>query len=348
MVFSSLAGKEVRCVKCQATFTVPQPQAQTPPGPKAATPQAAASPTGQGAKTATDRHLKWLADNMIEIVCPHCRLAYPISKSFTGQYMACPRCRQKFIISPQGHAMTNQSPYERFLEDKAAVRAVVAAAMALILVLLISLFVSSSRKSYLIGTLRAVYTIPNYEINLTSAPKVHFVHKVNDGSRKCPAVAYVHVAHPKTGMEFDRMLCRVDGVWSPTYYQRLLDEAALRALENLESGRREYSSVAFDEMVSRMFGQEASSYAEMYNRIPVAVNEEVMLKNASIPAYDQLTHGNDWSDFFNSAYSYDEEEGDDEDFEYPDYRERYYLAHAVVYPEQANELLRKRLIKEMP
>lgn len=348
VVFSSLAGKEVRCVKCQASFTVPQPQAQTHPGTTTAASQAAAaSPAGQGAKAATDRHLKWLADNMIEIVCPHCRLVYPISKSFTGQYMACPRCRQKFIISPQGHAMTNQTPFERFLEDKAAVKAVVAAAMVLALIVMISVFFSSSRKSYLIGTLRAIYTVPNYEISLISAPKVHFVHKVNDGSRECPAVAYVHVAHPKTGMEFDRMLCRVDGVWSPTYYQRLLDEAALRALESMESGRWEYSnysSDSFDEMVSRMFGQEASSYAEMYNRIPAAINEEPMLKNASIPAYDQLTHGNDWSDFFNSAY-YDNEE---EDFEYPDYRERYYLAHAVVYPDQANDLLRKGLIKEMP
>lgn len=350
VVFSSLAGKEVRCVKCQAFFTVPQPQSQTAPRPKPVAPQTAAadSPADQGAKAATDRHLKWLADNMIEIVCPHCRLAYPISKSFMGQYMACPRCRQKFIISAQGHAMANQNPYERFLEDKAAVRAVAAAAMVLVVLVLMSVILSSSRKSYLIGTMRAIYTIPNYEVSLIRTPKGHFVHKVNDGSRKCPAVAYVHVAHPKTGMEFDRMLCRVDGVWSPTYYQRLLDEAALRSLENMESGRREYSSVAFDEMVSRMFGQEASSYAEMYNRIPEAVNEEVMLKNASIPAFDQLTHGNDWSDFFNSAYSDSEEEEDDENFEYPDYHERYYLAHAVVYPDQANELLRKRLIKEMP
>lgn len=337
VVFSSLAGKQVRCVKCQATFTVPPPP--TPPGQSAPVPSA---PAGPAAKNSTDRHLKWLADNMTEIVCPHCRLAYSVSKAFIGQYMACPRCRRKYIISPQGHAVDHQTPIEHFLEDKTAVRAVAAASIVLVLIVLMAVFVGSSRKAQLLGTMRGTYPVPKYEVSRIKAPKVHYTHKVSDGSQKCPTVAFVHVAHLQTGLEFNRMLCRVDGVWGPTYYQRLLDEAARRYLDDMETGRQHYGS-GFDDMVSQMFSQEASNYGEMYNRIPQVINEEEMLKKASIPALEMLTHGNDWTDYF---YSYDEDE--DEDFEYPSYRQPYYRAHAVIYPDQAYDLFHKGLISQMP
>jgi|GEM_PF-4502413 hypothetical protein len=343
VVFAGLAGKQVRCVKCQTSFTVPPAQApadrnkpdQTRPKGSPASP---ADKEAKGSKGSADHYLKWLAEQMTEIVCPHCRLVYPISKSFIGQYMACPRCRRKFVISPHGHALVHQSPYERFMEDKAAVKAVVVASAVLVLIVLVSILVVSSRKSYLLGSLRGAYPAPKYTLSQIKTPKVDFVHKVYDGSRKCPAVAYVHVAHPKTGMEFDRMLCRVDGVWSPTYYQRLLDEAAVRYLEDLESG--DYRSFDLNDMIDAMLGDGTARYGEAYNRAP---DQEAILKKSSISAYDQLTHGNDrsYSGFF-------DDEDEDEDFEYSSYQDRYYLAQAVVYPDQAYELFRKRLIKEMP
>lgn len=340
VVFSALIGKEVRCVKCQISFTVPQSAQAAAPDPA---PAAAEKPVTGGSPA---RYQKWLADQMLDISCPHCRFRYPISRAYIGQYMACPRCRDKFIISPHGHAMVSKTPFDRFKEDKGAVRAVAVAAGLLLLVFIIYLFASSARDSQLIGSLEATYSAPNYRIKAIDVPRRtdDLVEKVSDGSRECPSVARVQISHEPTGMEFNRMLCQADGVWGPTYLQHLMDEAALRYLEQMESGFSNFSDGPdVGDLATRMLSNSANdTYGKVSNRFSEVFNEEEKLKTAIVPAFSMLTKGNDWNDF----NLYNDDDGDD--FGFSGYTARYYLAHAVMYPDQAEELYREGLIRQRP
>lgn len=253
----------------------------------------------------------------------------------------------QFATPPGGPGMNQPESVEDFPEDKPGNKAVAAGMVALAVILLVSaIFLTSSGKSSLVSSLRFTYPSPNYEISTVKAPRgslVHrdYVHKIYDGSRKCPSVGYVYIVHQKTGMEFERVLCKAGGGWEPTYYQRLLDEAAVRHLDAMESGYQNYG-FGFGNMVEQMVGQEASNRAELYNRIPEVFNEEEMLRTAVIPALSMLTRGGDFSDL--ELFDDDESEG----FESPDYDVIFYLAHAVVYPDQGAELYGAGLIREMP
>lgn len=370
-------GQRIRCAKCQAVFTlapleapgVPRPEpaaipSASPPVQAGGRPPAGQHPAGAAAapeppglnqaETPPDSgpsHPQWLAAAMLEVGCPHCRGTIPLSRTFIGSYLACPRCGQRFVVGPDGTAQPPEPPlHRRLLKDPRFIRLVAGVAAAVILIAVISLVVNSRRESRLLRALAAVYPAPNYVLTPIKAPKKdRTVHKTADNSKQCRA-AWVQVAHTPTGMAFNRVMCESEGRWQPTFRQTVADRVAADYIGLLDDG----PSGGFDvgELPWTVFDPNARNHNELYNTAEIP--EERRLARQFGPALDALTSGREAPADPPDDDGGDEDSEDYEDWGYDyessmaDYYERYYLAHAVMYPDQAEELFRDGKISEMP
>ena len=369
-------GQKVQCLKCRALFVIAGPGA-TPapappvsdwqaaiaartadqsrpvavPGPKAPAmaqtvppsrpvspqPGPAAGPA-QPAPRAPAQNLSDIAARVsIKSRCPHCDFQVTLPRTFIGGELSCPQCRKRFTVFEEGAAPWEPEPpfWRKLLEDRRAVYTAAAVIgillVAGILTLVMNVRAESKFKAYLSG----IYYAPNYTFKKITPPRSdrRVVHKSSDGSVRCSEAVYVHIAHGPSGMEFDRVFCRLGSRWEPTYRQTIADRVALEALTSADGewSRQDVGNIAWT-----VYSPEAGNLGELYNTA-LPEEKEVALKSGS--AFDQLTHGNDWATL---SRRYDDEE------DYPDFADLYYLAHAVMYPDQAAGLYEEGKIAELP
>ena len=297
---------------------------------------------------------------MLEVRCLHCGLVIPLSRSFIGSYLGCPGCRERFIVGADGTALPPDPPfYHRLLEDKRFIKGALGV-LAVVAIwgtcVLVSGYLS---KSKLMRTMTFIYPAPNYEVTRIKAPKKdRTVHKIADGSRVCPSVAYVQVSHKPTGMEFNRVLCEFDGQWTPTFRQRIADQVAADYIDAQGGSRRDFDPGSLPWTV---YDPNAKNIGGLYKTMEVP--EEQMVAREFGSALNAMTRTgdepkddppvNDVSPVYETDGDY--EDGDfDFDFNY-DYeaeiaahKERLYMAHAVMYPDQADELFQSGKISKKP
>ena len=368
LVEAGWAGRQLMCSQCRAVFVVPQPPppAGQPASPGGLGPGQPASPGGPGLGSPqntgqVDPAHQWASAGMLQVRCLHCGTVIPLSRSFIGRYLACTTCQERFIVGPDGTALPPEPPFHRQLltavSNKRFLTAAAAAAAVLIVLAGVNWFVTHQRESQLRRALIAVYPPPNYKIATVKAPKNDkTVHKIADGSRECPAVAFVQVDHEPTSMRFNRTLCKVDGEWRPTFRQRIADQVAAESINTFDGSGRGFDIGAY---VLSAYNSNAATVGGLYQTAEVPEEQLVAREFGSAldamirtgPEPESAPEPADESPMF----SFD---GDDEDFDYDfsfdynasmaAYQERFYVAHSVMYPDQAAELFQAGKIPEMP
>ncbi len=334
MVGRDKAGRQARCVKCMAPFIISEVPTPGDPAPadKAGPAAAMADPKPRVTPFQVDT----------TTICPRCGHSFPVSSFLTGRSIPCPKCKQYFPVGHEG-PLPEPEPtlFEKLMHDRRAIWGAVALGVILVGLFAWSFIRDARREGRLMAALAETYQPPNYTVTRIKPPPGgrKIIQKTADGSRECAAVAFVHIAHQPTGMEFDRVLCEFGGRWAPTFRQRVADQVAAKSLAELD-GEGTYSD--FGDLVYQVYDKDATNLKELYD---TAMPEETEVALQSGLAFEALTHGREWS-----ASSYGQEDGDEEDEggDGFDFSERLYLAHAVMYPDEAEALYQAGKISKKP
>ena len=315
----------------------PRPAVAVPPAVSAPVPGAAPASAVTAPIFPSPAAHELAAKVSIKSRCPHCDFSMTLPRTFIGGQLGCPQCKNRFTVAEEASDVWEEEEplWRRLLEDRRALYAAAATVGILLAAILMTMLINHQARSRLMIKLTGIYHAPNYTLTRIKAPAEdsRIVHKNSAGSARCGEVAYIHVAHGPSGMEFDRVFCRFGSGWEPTYRQTLADGIALDQLKKMET-----NADLFDpgEIPWQVFSPEAANLGTLCN---TALTEEQEVALISGSAYDQLTHGNDWNWY-----------GSDEDDRYrsSDPLSRYYLAHAVMYPGQALALYESGKIAELP
>lgn len=352
----------------------PGPAVAARQSPGGASPQASFGPAASAAAAGgmggnADKFQKWSDGLIINTRCPRCNFSFPINKGLLDKSVNCPGCKKPFFAAdnygwvddPKGGVWSRLMSDKRFLY-----------ALPIFFVLLIILNITVPRindrlaASSLKSTLEKTYLPPDYEISIrkiTKKPGSSL--RIPDGSKTCSRYALTNIAHQSSGMEFARAMCHSSGNWTPDFYQTVADKVAYDRLDN------PFASPMFDpgEMISGAVNLEAANRRDTFkSEAEMAIHEARMLEADLGPAIYNLSRlGHDGASSARRQSDYEDDSSEDGWWNDEDSfsikpvsyysverliqrqgKGVIYKAHAVMYPDQVDELMARGLITERP
>lgn len=313
----------------------------------------------------------WGKSLVINTRCPRCGFNFPVARTYIDKSVGCPECKKPFFVAenygwledPNGTAFSRLISHPRFFY-------ILGGFFVLLIVLNISIpiLLNTWAEYSLKNAMMDVYSPDEYDIALTAIQKKDiFRHKTPDGTKLCSRSAVVTVNHLNSGMAFPRIMCQSGGDWTPDFAQTIADRVAYEGLDN------PFAQKPFDigDMISGVANMGAVNWKDTFAKSPeeILAYEAKMIAERSGPAISAMTKlGHDeagdksWEDVYYNGYEKDGYLGtststiDDYDelpiffgfFDQEPDLDLVYKAHAVMYPDQVDELLNRGLISERP
>lgn len=315
----------------------------------------------------------WGEGLIINTRCPRCELIFPISKGLLDKSVNCPGCKRPFFAADNYGWLEdpNGGFWDRLMSDK---RFWYALPAFIVTLLALNIFVPKIYDAYVLRSLKSAlketYEEPAYTVSITdSSKKRQSAHKTPDWKEPCSRVAFVHIVHHNSGMEFPRIMCRSAQGWTPDFTQAVADRVAYERLDN------PYATETFDpgEMIAGAVNLNAANLRDSFVKSPEeqAAHEEKMIRlvcGPAISAMSKLGHDDEAQAMEIPIFSQLSADDDDEwdwDLEPDEYETFYYRggvnsyidkhgeeviykAHAVMYPQHTDELLARGLISQRP
>lgn len=305
-------------------------------------------PAASGLAGSADNSLRWSNSFIINTRCPRCDFDFPISKGLLDKSVNCPSCKIPFFAAdnygwlkdPKGGFWSHMMSGKLF-----------PCAMAGFFILLIALYIAVPKisdrlaESSLEQTLAETYFAPDYEISIKKITKnLDASLRVPKADKICFRYAVVNIVHQPSGMEFPRAMCHANGNWTPDFYQTVADKVAYERLDNpladpvfdLEEMTGLVLSFQDDNGLDAFKAEMASLEVRMLETKAGPAIYNMSKLGHDEPSYNWLLQQGSFSIRTTPHYSVD-------NFIQQQGQGAIYKAHAVMYPDQVDELAARGL-----